>query len=156
MWKDKTYYRKLRIQGEWIKINCAITTSETVTLWFGKSKGETTKKLEVDDKKIKLISKNVFNMTNLTTEDQGWYTCQVCGKKLVKFVEVPDQGTQPWVNLVLPEILVVAYIVAYCKPEIEGLILVGDPPFTSYKKEWNIPFHRQKLHPLNTCMIHEN
>ena len=92
-WKDRTYYRKLRIQGEWIKINCAITTSETVTLWFGKSKGETTKKLEVDDKKIKLVSKNVFNITNLTTQDHGWYTCQVCGKKRAKFLHVFGQGT---------------------------------------------------------------
>ena len=92
-WKDTTYYRKIRIQGEWIKINCAITTSENVSLWFGKSKGETTKKLEVDDKKIKLVSKNVFNMTNLTTQDHGWYTCQVCGKKHAKFLDVFGQGT---------------------------------------------------------------
>ena len=91
-WKDKTYYRKLRIQGEWIKINCAITASENVTFWFGKSKGEIRKKLKVDKRKIKLVSKNVFNITNLTTEDHGWYTCQVCGKKLAKFLEVADQG----------------------------------------------------------------
>ena len=65
-----------------------------MTLWFGKSKGKPTKKLEVDNKKIKLVSKNVFNITNLTTQDHGWYTCQVCGKKRAKFLEVPDQGTK--------------------------------------------------------------
>ena len=92
-WKDRTYYRKLRIQGEWIKINCAIRISGNVHLWFGKRKGETTKKLKVDNEKIKLVSKNVFNITNLTTEDHGWYTCQVCRKKHAKFLEVPHQGT---------------------------------------------------------------
>ena len=91
-WKDGTYYRQIRIRGEWIKINCGIRTSESVTLWFGKSRGETTKKLEVDDKNIKLVSKNVFNITNLTTEDHGWYTCEVCGMKHAKFVEVSNQG----------------------------------------------------------------
>ena len=91
-WKDRTYFRQLRIQGEWIKINCAIRTSENVTLWFGKTKGKITKKLEVDNKKIRLVSKNVFNITDLTTKDRGWYTCQVCGGKHAKFLEVLGQG----------------------------------------------------------------
>ena len=92
-WKDKTLYRRLRIQGEWIKFNCAIETSEKVTLWYGENMGETTKKLQVDNKKIKLIAENVFNMTNLTTNDEGWYTCEVCGKKHnSKLLKVSGQG----------------------------------------------------------------
>ena len=87
-WKDKTFYRRLRLQGEWLTINCAVDTAETMTLWFGKTKHEY--KYKVDDKK--LVSKNVFNISNLTTDDGGWYTCEVCGKKRAKFLEVSGQG----------------------------------------------------------------
>ena len=85
-WKDKTFYRRLRLQGEWITFNCAIKTSENATLWFGKTKNEM--KYKVDDKKMKLVSKNVFNISNLKTDDGGWYTCIVCGKTRAKLLEV--------------------------------------------------------------------
>jgi hypothetical protein len=87
---DKTFYRRLRIQGEWIKINCEIGTSANVNLWFGKDVGKTTKKLQVDDKKIRLVSRNVFNITNLRTSDSGWYTCEVCGNTHAKFLEISE------------------------------------------------------------------
>ena len=91
-WKDKTFYRRLRLQGEWITFNCAIQTSAIVTLWFGKFRNEIRYMLPVHDKKVKLVSKNVFNISNLTTNDGGWYTCVVCDKTHAKFLEVSGQG----------------------------------------------------------------
>ena len=93
-WKDKTSYRRVRIPSEWINFNCAFgtRTSEKVNLWFGDDIGRRTKKLQVDNKKIKLVSKNVFNITNLTTSDHGWYTCEVCGKTHTKLLKISGQG----------------------------------------------------------------
>ena len=88
-WKDKTFYRRLRIEGEWLTINCAVDTAETVTLYFGKRMMG--KPVDINEN-IKLSAKNVFNITNLTTNDSGWYTCVVCGKKRAKFLEVSGQG----------------------------------------------------------------
>lgn len=74
----------MRLEGEWIVINCTVDTATNVTLL----------EFTVDDKKIKLISWNVFNVTNLTKEDEGIYRCKVCGqeKKFKVFLTISDKG----------------------------------------------------------------
>ncbi len=62
-----------------MEFNCEIRSSENVTLWFGK--GKDGKKLQVDNNKIVLVSKKVFNVTRLTRKDDGWYVCKLCGKE---------------------------------------------------------------------------
>ena len=74
---------KIRLIGEWLMINCTVTTSDNVTVWYGNNR------VTFDNKKIKLVSKNVFNLTNITHDMAGGdkqYTCRtggrnVCGTK---------------------------------------------------------------------------
>ena len=58
-------------------INCAVNVKENVTL----SRLDPPKTLTVDNKKIKLRSNNVFNITNVKEEDKGIYDCTVCGQQ---------------------------------------------------------------------------
>ena len=75
-----------------MEFNCGIRSSENVTLWFGKDKNGKKLKLQVDNK-IVLVSKNVFNVTRLTTNDDGWYVCKVCGKEKEPFrLEISRNG----------------------------------------------------------------
>ena len=58
-------------------INCAVNVKENVTLY----RSNPPKTLTVDNKKIKLLSTNVFNITNLAEEDNAIYDCTVCGQQ---------------------------------------------------------------------------
>ena len=89
-WTDSAYWHRFHFQKEWVEFNCAIRSSENVTLWFGK--GNDRKQLQVDNDKIVLVSKNVFNVTRLTKEDDGWYVCEVCGKKKEIRLEISRNG----------------------------------------------------------------
>ena len=64
-------------------INCTVNVEENVimTLSQKKSSKRILRQLKVDNKKIKLLSTNVFNITNLTKEDDGIYYCSVCGDR---------------------------------------------------------------------------
>ena len=73
-----------------MEFNCAIRSSENVTSWFGKDKDG--KQLQVDNDKIVLVSKNVFNVTRLTTKDDGLYVCKVCGKEKKIRLEISKTG----------------------------------------------------------------
>ncbi len=89
-WTDSAHWHRFHFQGEWVELNCTIRSSENVTLWFGK--GNDRKQLQVDNDKIVLVSKNVFNVTRLTNEDDGWYVCKVCGKKKEIRLEISRNG----------------------------------------------------------------
>ena len=73
-----------------MEFNCGIRSSENVTLWFGK--GNNGKKLQVDNNKIILVSKNVFNVTRLTRKDDGWYVCKVCDNEKKIRLEISRNG----------------------------------------------------------------
>jgi hypothetical protein len=62
-------------------VNCSINTSDNVTLYHTKL---TNKETMVSDnkKKIKIVAKNVFNLTNITFADAGTYTCKACNKPI--------------------------------------------------------------------------
>ena len=72
-------------------INCAVNVKENVTL----SRSNPPKTLTVDNKKIKLLSKNKFNITNVKEEDKGIYDCTVCGKRRERriILSISEQGT---------------------------------------------------------------
>ncbi|XP_028411444.1 fibroblast growth factor receptor 3-like [Dendronephthya gigantea] len=77
--KDLPDY-KIRLIGEWLVIDCTVNTIDDVTLWFGN------KNVTVDNKRVFLVSKNVFNLTNLTQDMQSKsgkeYTCRACGRNI--------------------------------------------------------------------------
>ena len=71
-------------------INCAVNVQENVIL----SRLNPPKTLTVDNKKIKLLSKNKFNITNVKEEDEGIYDCTVCGKRRKRriILSISEQG----------------------------------------------------------------
>ncbi|CAB4000217.1 ---NA---, partial [Paramuricea clavata] len=79
--------QKSRFPGQWFLFNCSISASDHVTLWFMKNR-KSEEKLQVIDKKIILVSKNIFNITRLTDKDRGFYICRVCGHEKQIFVEI--------------------------------------------------------------------
>ncbi|XP_028407243.1 fibroblast growth factor receptor 2-like [Dendronephthya gigantea] len=72
-----------RFRGEWLLVNCAVNTADNATLILRKEPRSTTSEITrvVDNKKIKMAAKNVFNITNVTITDEGRYFCNVCNKK---------------------------------------------------------------------------
>ena len=56
-------------------IDCTVNMEENATLMFND------KNLTVDNKKVKYVAKNVFNITSLVKEDGGIYACKVCNKE---------------------------------------------------------------------------
>ena len=86
--EDTAHIHSMRLEGEWIVINCTVDTAINVTLLLGDQE------ITVDDKKIKLIPWNVFNVTNLTKEDEGIFKCRVCAqeKKYKVFLTISDEG----------------------------------------------------------------
>jgi hypothetical protein len=57
--------QKSRFPGQWLLFNCSVSTSNHVTLWFKKNRKSEEKLQVIADKKIILVSKNIFNITNL-------------------------------------------------------------------------------------------
>lgn len=66
----------MRLPGEWILIKCKVPDWATITNIGLNPLGKTgiSYTFYVDDKKIKLVSKNVFNITQLAYNDSGQYT----------------------------------------------------------------------------------
>ena len=62
--------------GEWSVIDCRVNNNDNVhaTLWFNREK------LTIDGERIKMISKNMFNITNLQLRDKGNYYCKACSQ----------------------------------------------------------------------------
>jgi hypothetical protein len=79
--------QKTRFPGQWLLFNCSVNTSDHVTLWFRKNR-KSDEKLQVIDRKIILVSKNIFNITRLTDKDRGFYICRVCGQEKQIFAEI--------------------------------------------------------------------
>ena len=78
-----------RFPEQWVSFKCAVGTSDDAVLWFKKDT-KSAEKLQVIDSKIRLVSTNTFNITNLTRKDRGFYRCKVCGKleKTIIFLEI--------------------------------------------------------------------
>ena len=65
-----------RYQGEWCKMDCRVKNRNVnATLW---KSDKPKRKITVDGKRLKM-SDNIFNITNLTSADTGYYHCEVCG-----------------------------------------------------------------------------
>ena len=64
-----------RLPGEWMLIKCNIFDWAPTTLSFKPNGTTNISDLPVDNEKIKLASKNVFNITRLEYEDSGEYIC---------------------------------------------------------------------------------
>ena len=66
----------MRLPGEWILIKCKVPDWATITNIGLNPLGKTgiSYTFYVDGKKIKLVSKNVFNITRLAYNDSGQYT----------------------------------------------------------------------------------
>ena len=60
----------LYLTGEWALADCSVCKGDNVTLWFR------SKKVHVDNKKIKMAAKKIFNITNLSSSDTGMYSCK--------------------------------------------------------------------------------
>ena len=73
--KEHLPLKNWRLPGEWMKIQCTVNVEENVTLLFND------RKLTVDNRKVKYISKNIFNISGLQIEDEGDYKCKVCEKE---------------------------------------------------------------------------
>jgi hypothetical protein len=71
---DPSIYRLL---GEWMLINCDVSYWVPTTLSFKPNGSTNISDLHVDNEKIKLASKNVFNITRLMYEDSGHYICTI-------------------------------------------------------------------------------
>jgi hypothetical protein len=67
--------------------NCSVNTSEEVTLSFKKNR-TSEQKLQVTDKKIISVSKNIFNLTRLAYMDMGNYMCRVRGLEKQVFLKI--------------------------------------------------------------------
>ena len=67
----------VRLAGEWIVVNCSVNTNDNVALWYGNDQ------LSTDQKRVTMVSKNVYNLTNLTeARAKKTYTCRVCGRNV--------------------------------------------------------------------------
>ena len=75
----KYYDRSIvRFPGEWILINCKVPKSTQSVLSFKPQGGMNHTiyhQLPVDHQKIKLVHKNIYNVTHLTYNDSGMYNC---------------------------------------------------------------------------------
>lgn len=66
----------VRLPGEWILIHCNAYPRSNATLSFKPYEtSDALYELPIDDGKIELVSKNVFNITRLARNDSGEYTC---------------------------------------------------------------------------------
>ncbi|CAB4029960.1 basement membrane-specific heparan sulfate proteoglycan core, partial [Paramuricea clavata] len=68
-----------RLRGEWKVINCDVYNWASVSFVFSPvNKSEKPIKFHLPTKKIKLVSKNVYNVTPLAYKDSGQYICNIC------------------------------------------------------------------------------
>ena len=67
-----------RLRGQWTTLDCSslvVHESDNVTLLFKRKGSSKISFPPVDNKKIKLVSKNNFNITRLEYNDTGMYMC---------------------------------------------------------------------------------
>ena len=55
-------------------------------LW--RQDGDTERKIDVDGKRIKIISKNKFNFTRVKISDLGKYYCKACDEKITPYLRI--------------------------------------------------------------------
>ena len=73
-WKTR-YLDETRYPGEWIVLDCRLNDNTVnVSLWRSK------KKIVPDQRKVMELNQ-VFNITNLTFNDEGRYYCRACNGK---------------------------------------------------------------------------
>lgn len=76
-WADNVHNNYIwSIVGEWRVVNCSVNDNRNVeaTLWQDKVRKRTTD----GERPIAMVSKNVFNVTDLRLNDMGSYYCKVC------------------------------------------------------------------------------
>ncbi|XP_028406191.1 neural cell adhesion molecule 1-like [Dendronephthya gigantea] len=76
-WADTVHNNYIwSIVGEWRVVNCSVNDNKNVnaTLWLNKAKIRTTDQ----ERRIVMVSKNVFNVTDLRPNDMGNYYCKAC------------------------------------------------------------------------------
>ena len=66
-------------------ITCVVNVPDDATLWFG-NRNEI-RKLKVKNTKIMSVSKNVFNITDLTKREKRRYICEVRNQKKVPVIK---------------------------------------------------------------------
>ena len=66
-------------------IPCVVNVPDNATLWF--DNGNEIRKLKVKNTKIMSVSKNVFNITDLTKREKGRYICEVRNQKKVPAIK---------------------------------------------------------------------
>ena len=69
-----------RLRGESYTLNCDRLGMNVRKLTFYPTGSTAMFRLHVDNKKIKMLSKNVYNITNLAYNDSGEYACRVFSK----------------------------------------------------------------------------
>ena len=66
-------------------ITCVVNVPDNARLWF--DNGNEIRKLKVKNTKIMSVSKNVFNITDLTKREKGQYICEVRNQKKVPAIK---------------------------------------------------------------------
>lgn len=56
------------------------------TLW--RQDGDAERKIDIDGKRIKMVSKNKFNFTSVIHSDLGRYYCKACDVKITPYLRV--------------------------------------------------------------------
>ncbi|XP_046852619.1 uncharacterized protein LOC124445867 [Xenia sp. Carnegie-2017] len=87
------YIRHLhRLVGEWVLINCTVNYHDiNVQLLDGNEKP-----LHVENKNIKIVVKNIFNVTKVT-QDHKEYICQACNEKRTIQI-IPHKSVPSYAN----------------------------------------------------------
>ena len=76
------------IVGEWRVVNCRVNNNNQANATLWRQDGDTEKKIEIDEKRIKTVSKNKFNFTSVMPSDMGKYYCKACDAKITPYLRV--------------------------------------------------------------------
>ena len=70
---------------EWTVFDCRLKNNNLTNVTLLHTMYTDVENVRVPDgKKIKLLSNQIFNLTNLTESDEGYYHCLACGEKFYK------------------------------------------------------------------------
>ena len=70
-----------RLAGEWVLFNCTVNTSDNATLYYNeRNSANNLTVVHVDNKRVKMPVKNVFNISNVKSTDEGFFTCKACNQ----------------------------------------------------------------------------
>ncbi|CAB4018202.1 ---NA--- [Paramuricea clavata] len=119
----KEVEKKVRFPGQWLLFNCSVNTSEEVTLSFKKNSASEEKRLVID-KKIILVSKNIFNITSLAYMDMGYYMCRVRRLEKQVFLEILEGNLILKIKLILyrTSLFLVRHYISTCEIHAKSMI----------------------------------